>query len=71
MTLSCGTDGAEIYYTTDGSEPTTDDTKYSSAISISGKGDGESVTVKAIAVKAGMDDSEVATITYTNSHVTA
>lgn len=71
MALNCGTDGAEIYYTTDGSEPTTDDTKYSNAISISGKGDGESVTVKAIGVKASMDNSEVATITYTNSHVTA
>lgn len=66
MTLNCATSGADIYYTTDGSEPSESDTKYAGAISISGKGDGESVTVK-----EGMDDSEVATITYTNSHVTA
>lgn len=71
VTLSCSTDEAEIYYTTDGSEPSESDTKYSDTISISGIGDGESVTVKAIAVKDGMDDSEVATITYTNNHVTA
>lgn len=71
MTLNCTTSGADIYYTTDGSEPSESDTKYTSAISISGKGDSESVTVKAIAVKEGMDDSKVATITYTNSHVTA
>lgn len=68
--MSCATDGAKIYYTIDGSEPTKESTLYSDAISISGKGDGESVTVKAIAVKDGMIDSEIMTITYTNNHVT-
>lgn len=71
MTLSCETPDATIYYTDDGSEPSTSSTQYSTPISISGVSDGESKTIKAIAVKAGMDNSEVMTITYTNNHVTA
>ena len=71
MTLACDTEGADIYYTTDGTTPNSSKTKYSGQISISGKGDGESVNVKAIAVKSGMANSAVASITYTNNHVTA
>ena len=62
VTISCETTGATIYYTTDGSEPTSSSTTYSSAISV-----GETTTIKAIAVKDGMTDSEVASATYTIS----
>ena len=54
--------GAEIYYTTTGSDPKTSDTKYSTPISISAS----SVTLKAIAVKGGKS-SDVLTQVYTIS----
>lgn len=71
MTLECETDGATIYYTTDGTTPSASKTQYSDPFAISGKSDGESITVKAIAIKEGMANSTVKTITYTNNHVTA
>lgn len=60
VTISCATSGATIYYTTDGTTPDTLSSVYSTPINIS-----ETTTVKAIAVKEGLDDSEVATATYT------
>ena len=60
ITLTTATSGADIYYTTDGSVPTTSSNKYSSAIDISAE-----TTIKAIAVKAGYVPSDVATFTYT------
>ena len=60
VTISCETDGAAIYYTTDGTDPTTASTAYTTAISVS-----ESVTIKAIAVKSGLDNSEIASAAYT------
>lgn len=65
VTITCATDGADIYYTTDGTAPTTASTKYTSSIAIT-----ESKTIKAIAVKRGMTDSEVATASYTRMVVT-
>ncbi len=53
-------DGATIYYTLDGSDPTVDSTLYESAIEVN-----ETTTIKAIAVMAGMIDSDVATYTIT------
>ena len=53
-------DGATIYYTTDGSTPTSSNTAYIDGISIPA-GD---ITVNAIAVKNGLT-SDVATATYT------
>lgn len=60
VSLACATTGATIYYTTDGSTPTTASNTYSSAISLSA-----TTTIKAIAVKAGYADSDVASKTYT------
>ena len=60
VTITCGTDGAKIYYTTDGTEPTAESTEYTAAISVTA-----AVTLKAIAVKSGMNDSAVATASYT------
>ena len=58
--LSCATDGATIYYTTDGSTPTTSSNVYSSAISVSA-----TTTIKAIACKNGMTNSDISSATYT------
>lgn len=59
VTLSTTTPDATIYYTTDGSEPTTASTKYEGPITIN-----EAQTVKAIAVKEGLTPSIVSTFTY-------
>lgn len=60
VALSCATAGAAIYYTTDGSTPTSSSTLYSGAITISAP-----TTIKAIAVKTGMNDSDVMSLSYT------
>ena len=60
VTISCTTSGATIYYTTDGMAPTTSSSVYSSAISVEA-----TTTIKAIAVKDGMNNSAVASATYT------
>ena len=60
VTLSCDTEGATIYYTLDGSEPTAQSTQYAgTAFEITG-----TTTVKAIAIK-GDDKSSVASATFT------
>ena len=58
--ISTDTEGATIHYTTDGTTPTINSSVYSSAISVS-----TNTTIKAIAVKSGMTDSDVATASYT------
>ena len=60
VTISCVTEGAKIYYTIDGSDPTASSTEYTGAINVT-----EAVTLKAIAVKSGMNDSAVASVSYT------
>ena len=60
VTITTTTEGATIYYTIDGTDPTTESNVYSEAVSIT-----ETTTLKAIAVKEGMTDSEIATATYT------
>lgn len=55
VSITTGTSGATIRYTTDGSAPSaTSGTVYSSAISIS-----SSTTLRAVAYKSGMQDSDV------------
>jgi len=60
VTIACATDGAAIYYTTDGSNPSASSTLYEAPISIYADTD-----IKAIAAKDGMNDSSVVQATYT------
>ncbi len=60
ITLTCATSDASIYYTTDGSVPTISSTLYTDPISINAN-----MTIKAIAVKTGLGNSEVMTEAYT------
>ena len=62
LTITCQTAGAKIYYTLDGSTPTTNSAQYNSASGILIQ---TTTTVKAIAVKSGMTNSDVATTTVT------
>lgn len=59
--ITCGTEGATIFYTTDGTDPATSETRaaYSGPVSING-----TVTLKAVAVKDGMDSSMAASAEY-------
>lgn len=57
--LSSTTLGSKIYYTLNGSEPTTSSAEYVTPISISA-----TTTLKAIAVIGGLDNSEVSTFEY-------
>ena len=65
--LSSATEGATIYYTTDGTEPDkTNGEIYTVPIAVTGTaGECVDTTIKAIAVKDRMQDSEVQTFTYT------
>lgn len=60
VSLSSGTSGAAIYYTTNGSTPTTSSTLYTAPFNVT-----DTTTVKAIATKSGMANSGVMTETYT------
>ena len=59
VSINCGTAGATIHYTTDGTEPTTSSPTYSTALSVT-----STTTIKAIAVKDGLTNSAIATATY-------
>lgn len=60
--LTSDTEGAAIYYTLDGTDPTNESLKYSSPITIAD----DNVTIKAKAVGGqGLEDSEVKTFNYT------
>jgi hypothetical protein len=60
VSISCSTVGATIYYTTNGTTPTTGSTVYSSPISVT-----STKTLNAIAAKAGMTNSLVGSSIYT------
>jgi hypothetical protein len=60
VTLTCATRKAVIYYTTDGSEPTSSSKKYKSAITLT-----NSVTVNAVAFAGTNGPSDTATASFT------
>ena len=62
VTISCSDTEAEIHYTTNGDDPTAESAIYTAETDITVN---EAMTVKAIAVKEGLDKSEIATATYT------
>lgn len=59
VTISVSTPNAEIHYTTDGSTPTASSPRYTGRIDVTA-----SRTVKALAIRSGMADSDVAQATY-------
>ncbi len=61
VSLACETEGAEIFYTLDGTAPTAESAKYEAAFKLT-----KTTTVKAIAIK-GEDKSAVATKVYTKA----
>lgn len=63
VSLSSATSGASIYYTTDGSTPSTSSSLYSQAITVE-----TNTTIKAFAVKAGWIDGSVTSASYTIIH---
>ena len=60
VSINCATEGATIYYTTDGDDPTTNSTVYNNPISVS-----SNMTIKAMATADGYNNSTVATAAYT------
>ncbi len=76
VSIACDTEGAKIYYTVDGTDPSTSSSEYTGAVSLIGS---NVTTIKAIATKSEYDDSEIASQTYyainvngtTNGSVTA
>ena len=54
VTMASKTEGASIYYTTDGTEPTENSERYTEAVTFS-----KDTVVKAIAVKAGIENSPI------------
>ena len=59
VSMACGTSGATIRYTVDGSEPTATSTKYTAEIRVSG-----TTTIRARAFKDGMRPSETVIVVY-------
>ncbi|MFW5828409.1 MAG: chitobiase/beta-hexosaminidase C-terminal domain-containing protein, partial [Alkalispirochaeta sp.] len=64
VTLASETAGATIYYTLDGSTPTTSSLSFDPSSPIAVAGDGSEVTIRAIAVASGFEPSAVAEATY-------
>ena len=58
VTMATTTEGAVIYYTTDGTLPTKESTEYSEAVEFT-----KDATVKAIAIKEGIENSPVSVAT--------
>jgi len=59
VTLSSNTLGADVYFTINGSEPDSNSTKYTAAISLP-----SSVTLKAISLKSGCEASDILEVSY-------
>ncbi|HET7294697.1 MAG TPA: chitobiase/beta-hexosaminidase C-terminal domain-containing protein [Vicinamibacteria bacterium] len=65
VTLSDGTSGVTLRYTTDGSEPTSSSTQYTAALPIN-----SATTLKVRGFRNGWTDSDVATFTYSFNYGT-
>lgn len=59
VNILCSTPGSTIYYTLDGSTPTASSTEYTGTIIMT-----EDATIKAICIKAGLEDSAVASYDF-------
>ena len=59
VNITCSTPGATIYYTIDGSPPTASSTEYTDTIIMT-----EDATIKAICIKAGLEDSAIASLDF-------
>ena len=66
VTISDSTAGASIFFTTDGTPPSTSSTKFTTAIAVS-----STETIKAIATATGLAPSAIASATYTIQPVIA
>lgn len=66
VSISCSTPGNTIYYTTDGTTPTTGSPVYSAPFSIT-----TTTTVQALASASGYTNSAVGAAVYTSSNITA
>lgn len=64
VTVSCTTSDVSIYYTTDGSDPTTSSTKYNDFIILKSSG-----TLKVLATKSDKMNSSIASATYELKHL--
>ena len=64
ITITCPTEGVKIYYTTDGSDPSNSSTEYTDGFTID-----TAATVKAIATRDDLNDSEIVSAEF--SEVTA
>ncbi len=64
--ISTATQGASIYYTTDGTEPSVASNLYNGAVTVS-----ESLVIKAIAVKTGLANSDIAPAAYSINQIPA
>ncbi len=62
IALTCKTEGATIYYTVNGTDPTAESAVYTNAIVLDQVGEH---TIKALAMKEGLEDSEVVSASYT------
>ena len=62
VSIACATEGATIYYTTNGNDPTTSSTQYTAPFTLNA-----TTTVKAFAVKANYDNSAIVTATFTKA----
>ena len=65
VNITCGTNGAKIYYTTNGSDPSTSSTQFTAPFTVS-----SNTTVKAISAKDG-EVSDVVSAEYTFATATA